>query len=73
MTPIHLDLDIYPLDLIKHGIAAYRNIADVSTEGFDGNTVSLSFVAGEDYDENRAVDEFLNYLIALLAKANKVP
>jgi hypothetical protein len=68
MTRVALDLTIYPLDMVQRGITAYRSIATIAVRCVRGDTATLSLTAFGDYDRTQVVDEFLNYLIALIVK-----
>ena len=71
MTTIRLDLIIYPLALVEQGISAYREIADIAVRCISGSVATLDFSSHGYYDEALAVDEFLNYLIALNVKTGR--
>jgi hypothetical protein len=67
---IHLDLAIYPLVLVEKGISAYQHIADISAKQVDDGHITLDVVSRSHCDDALLVDEFLNYLIALAARAS---
>jgi hypothetical protein len=73
MTAIHLDLTIYPLELVEQGIAAYQRIASISMRCLDDGYAVLGVVSRGHYDETLVVDEFLNYLIALIVRHPREP
>jgi hypothetical protein len=67
MTAIRLDLAIYPLRWIRRAVVAYKPIAKVSVRSAESGVAVVDLTPRGDHDEDLVVDEFLNYLIALLA------